>query len=148
MDRKTLREVACKSNDIGARIYWVREKLKLKAVDVCRDLNIPTSSYCDREAGLRTHFHEEMLMLCMYFDQKWHDRFRKFNSYPCCKGQEITEITYMWVIFGFDKNKNTLDLLVENIKDTYLERERELLETIERQRNQIDMLDYIDSKSS
>ena len=86
MDRKNLKKTAQETNDIGARLYFLRNKLKLKLVEVCRDTNIPPSSYCDRESGLRTCFYEELLILSLYYNTKWQFKFGKYNSYPTYKG--------------------------------------------------------------
>lgn len=143
INRIELKKSAKELNDLGSRLYWVRNKLRLKSIEVCKATSIPPSSYCDREAGLRTSFYEELLVLAMFFNSKWQIKYHKFNSYPTFNGKEVREISFMWLMFGYDSNMKEYEILIENIKENFKQRELDLMKRNEELRNQINMFETI-----
>ena len=148
MDRELLKKTAQETNNIGSRLYFVRDKLKMSLAYVSRETNIPTSTLHDRELNIRTCIYEDLLLLSYYYDKIWQARYFKFNSYPCYKGKEIKEISIMWLLFGFDQNREDFEFLLENIKQNYQLMIDEKNELIKQMEAQLNLEDFIANKIS
>ncbi len=85
-------------NKVGNRIKWCRVQLGLMQKDVCTATGIPKSTYIGRENGVRSTFPEEFLVLAIFFNDKWQDRFKK--GYPEFEGHKIKQIDVVWILFG------------------------------------------------
>jgi hypothetical protein len=83
-------------NNIGKRIKWVRESLKLGQPDVVRATKIPLASYSGRENGIKATNIDEYLVLAMFFDEKWQEKKHQ-KTY---NGIQIKKITPMFLMFG------------------------------------------------
>jgi transcriptional regulator with XRE-family HTH domain len=109
-EKQSLKE----QNRIGKRLEWVRSKLELSQRQVCDATGIPASSYCGREGGIRAELAEEYLVLALFYDKLWKQKF--LDGFPMHNGQEVSEITVQWILFGED----------ENIIEHYRERIKEI----------------------
>jgi transcriptional regulator with XRE-family HTH domain len=109
-EKQSLKE----QNRIGKRLEWVRSKLELSQRQVCDATGIPASSYCGREGGIRAELAEEYLVLALFYDKLWKQKF--LDGFPMHNGQEVSEITVQWILFGED----------ENIIEQYRERIKEI----------------------
>lgn len=87
-----------KLNNVGKRIAWVREQLKLTQYAVAKAVGISGASYFGREQGVRTYYHEEYKALSEFFNSKWKEKFT--SSYPSYGGIEIKKIKTLWLLFG------------------------------------------------
>lgn len=94
-ERKLVKEL----NNPGQRITWVRQQLELSQKEVALSTGIPTTSYNEREAGVRTDYYEEFIVLSRYFNDEWHKAF-KTGRFPKYEGKIISSITATWIIFG------------------------------------------------
>lgn len=121
--KKQSRRDQLQSNDIAKRLIWVRENLELRPFEVCKDLGLPSSTFCDRESGVRTCYYEEINALANYYDEKWQKRYLETN-YPKYKDQEIEAITLSWVLLGFDDVVNEYKKTVEILNINHKEKEK------------------------
>lgn len=85
-------------NNIGKRITWCREQLKLSRYEVAKTVGISPASYFGRELGVRTYYHEEYKALAGYFNEKWKNKFKE--QFPSYEGMEIRKVKTMWIMFG------------------------------------------------
>lgn len=146
LERRELRKQISEANNIGARLYWVRNKLKLSLTEVCASINMPYVSFFDREAGVRTVLYEEFLTISRYFDRLWQNKYAPLRSYPTLKGIEVIEISFMWILFGCDTARETYDELVKNIAEDFKIKMQEIRQENEDLRNKLDMLNITNSQ--
>lgn len=124
-------------NQVGKRISWCREKLELLQREVSEATGIPISSYCGREAGIRTDFWEEMLVLAVYFDREWQAKFT--GGHPSFSGQEVKKITVSWLMFGSDEVAKDAELLIQEFKIRFAEIENDYWTREAEHKRQLDM---------
>lgn len=129
-------------NNPGKRIAWVREMLELTQKQVCDATGIPPSSFCGREAGVRTDFIEEYLVLAVVFHAEW---IKKFSGiFPLYKGQEIKKITVSWLMYGHDELDENAEMIINEFKLKVAELEREHWEKENELKMQLTM--FVDSE--
>jgi len=135
-DRAQVRKALSEANPMHKRLQWVREKLKLKLIDVSQGTNIPMGCYSDRENGRRTAFYEEVLVLAVFFNKIWQEKKLLWNILPQFDNAEIDAITVMWLMFGKEDPKlSETKILLDSIKEKYKELEiKNLEERLELQR--------------
>jgi len=88
-------------NRIGDRIYWARKILGLTQQKIVDETGIPLSSYNGREAGVRSIYYEDYLMIARFFDSVWKRKFKR--DYPEYNGNVIRSIKVVWILFGIEE---------------------------------------------
>jgi transcriptional regulator with XRE-family HTH domain len=141
-ERRTTKEL----NQAGKRITWCREKLEMSQRFVCESTGIPPSSYCGREGGVRTDFWEELLVLAVFFDRAWQEKYSA--AYPSFNGQEIRKISVAWLMFGDDELTKNAEILIEEFKIRLKEIEHDHWSREAEMKRQLDIMTYIDAANS
>lgn len=101
-----------KLNDIGGRMEWVRLKLAIPLSRIAKELEIPYTTYWEREKGSRTEHVEEYLVIANHLDVKWQEKYN--SNYPSFHGQELRRITPNFIMFGeIDPEKEEIQKLKE-----------------------------------
>lgn len=130
--KQNYKKAIFEANNVARRLVWVRETLELRAIDVYTKLNIPAATFCDREAGLRTSFYEELRALSRFYNKAWQDRFLNKTSFPKYEDKEVVQVTVPWIMFGEDEvleeMLKTIDTITNNFREREKEMSRELLE--------------------
>lgn len=123
-------------NQIGKRLQWIREKLDLSQRTVCIDNDIPPSTYCGLEGGIRAELVEVYLVLANYFNILWKDRFA--GSFPLYNGCEIKKITFEWILFGHNDSESNAEVIIQeyqiklrDMEQEYFNKEAELLKQLD-----------------
>lgn len=119
-ERRTAKDL----NNPGKRLEWVREVLGLQQKEVCEATGIPRSSYCGREAGVRTDFIEEYLLLAQFYDKEWQSKFS--GNYPHFNGEEVRKVTPIWIMFGTDDLQKDTEALISEFRARQRELEHEV----------------------
>lgn len=132
-ERKAIKEL----NKTGKRLEWVRTKLGLTQLQVCEATGIPTSSYCGREAGIRADIVEEYLVLALFFNRLWKNKYGE--SGPFFNGDEVKSISVQWLLFGHDDLEANAEAIISDYKDRIAEIEEELLRQEAEAHKQMDM---------
>jgi transcriptional regulator with XRE-family HTH domain len=118
------KRIAKDVNNVGRRIEWARRLLGLLQKQVAIDAQIPFSTYCGREAGVRTGMHEEILLIAQVLDREWQKKFTE-RTYPKFNGTVIKDITPMWLLFGGDSSKEHLETAIQDLRRELAEKEAE-----------------------
>ena len=126
MSRANLKRKIAKENKLGKRIRWAREKIKAGFRDIEKELGIPESNIRSMENGGRTTIYEDLQLLADYFTKELNRKYKTVN--PIYKGEEVKEVTVMWLMFGKDKTRAIYEKTLEAVKDDFNEREMELIE--------------------
>lgn len=126
MKRDELKKKISKENQLGKRIKWAREKIKVGFRDIEKALGIPESNIRSIENGGRTTVYEDLKLLAEYFTLELSKRFKDYA--PIYKGEEIDEITVLWLMYGSDDAKKMYKKTIEAIREDFREREMELIE--------------------
>lgn len=126
MSRALLKKQITKENQLGKRIKWAREKIKVGFRDIEKELGIPESNIRSIENGGRTTIYEDLQILADYFTKEIRRKFKTVN--PRYKGEEVDEITVIWLMFGQDGAKRVFENTVDIIRNDFREREMELIE--------------------
>ena len=126
MNRALLKKQITKENQLGKRIKWAREKIKVGFRDIEKELGIPESNVRSIENGGRTTIYEDLQILADYFTKEIRKKFKTAN--PRYKGEEVDEITVIWLMFGQDAAKRVFERTIEIIREDFREREMELIE--------------------
>ena len=126
MNRALLKKQITKENQLGKRIKWAREKIKVGFRDIEKELGIPESNIRSSENGGRTTIYEDLQILADYFTKEIRKKFKTVN--PRYKGEEVDEITVIWLMFGQDAAKRVFERTIEIIREDFREREMELIE--------------------
>ncbi len=126
MNRALLKKQITKENQLGKRIKWAREKIKVGFRDIEKELGIPESNIRSIENGGRTTIYEDLQILADYFTKEIRKKFKTVN--PRYKGEEVDEITVIWLMFGQDAAKRVFERTIEIIREDFREREMELIE--------------------
>lgn len=132
-ERKTIKEI----NKTGKRLEWVRLKLELTQLQVCDATGIPTSSYCGREAGIRAVMAEEYLVLSVFYDRLWKNKYGE--NCPIYNGQEVKNVSVQWLLFGHHDIAENAEEIISDYKIRVKNIEDELLWQEEESRKQLDM---------
>lgn len=132
-ERKALKEL----NKTGKRLEWVRLKLGLAQLQVCEATGIPTSSYCGREAGIRADMAEEYLVLSVFFDKLWKNKYQE--SGPFYNGEEVKTISVQWLLFGHQDVSVNAEKIIEEYRVRVKDIEEELYRQELEARRQLDM---------
>lgn len=135
-ERRAVKEL----NNIGKRLCWIRTKLKLLQREISQATDIPTASYNDREAGVRTDYVEEYIVLSEYFDRLWQRKYCH-GSYPSYEGFEVKKITPMWLQFGTDDVERDVDFLKKQFSMMKVELEKQHYEREQNLRRQLDLFE-------
>ena len=123
--REKIKKICYETNNVGARLEWVRCKLKLTLTEVSNTTGIPYSSLHDRETSYRTTYYEEILILTLYYNRIWVEKFREPPRY---QDQKINSISFSWVCLGFDPEAEYNRALIEEIEHDYRNRENMYVE--------------------
>lgn len=126
MSRALLKKQITKENQLGKRIKWAREKIKVGFRDIEKELGIPESNIRSIENGGRTTIYEDLQILADYFTKEIRRKFKTVN--PRYQGEEVDEITVIWLMFGQDAAKRVFERTIEIIREDFREREMELIE--------------------
>lgn len=124
-------------NKIGKRLEWVREKLELSQRQVCLATDIPFSSYCGREGGVRAELVEEYLVLAQFFNRLWQKRFTEGK--PWHDGQEIKKISAEWIMFGHSDLEANAETIIQEYQIKIRELETEFWNNEQEYLRQLDM---------
>lgn len=142
-ERLKRKKATYEANNVGRRLIWIRSKLEITHADIERGTDIPMSTYNDWESNIRTGHWEALAILAAFFNELWRVKFP--TSFPLYEGDEIAEVTPLFVMFGQDlKNKELLELkseYKEKMNDIIFELEMKEKELREMQRNQLNILD-------
>jgi hypothetical protein len=138
-DRRELVKKVYEANPIHKRLVWIRGRLGLESSEVANGSGIPMTTYLDRENGRRTCYYEEILILAIYFQQKWKAKYGYSKMYPYFNDDQIEEITPMWLFFGRDSSLESAKKMLESIKEDFNSIELELIERNRDLENQIEM---------
>lgn len=126
MSREDLKKKIIRENQLGKRIRWAREKIKVGFRDIEKELGIPESNIRSMENGGRTTIYEDLQLLADYFTREISKRYKTVK--PNFEGEIIEEITVIWLMFGKDRRKIIFEKTIEVIKEDLAEREMELIE--------------------
>lgn len=126
MKREELKKKIIKENQLGRRIRWAREKIKVGFRDIEKELGIPESNIRSMENGGRTTIYEDLQLLADYFTRELCQRFKTIP--PQFEGEQIREITVVWLMFGTDGAKKIYEQTIEAVREDFREREMELIE--------------------
>lgn len=126
MSRNNLKEKIAKENNLGKRIKWAREKIKVGFRDIEKALGIPESNIRSIENGGRTAIYEDLQLLADYFTIELSKKYKTIS--PTYKKEEIKEVTVMWLMFGEDRTRMIYEKTIEVIREDFNEREMELIE--------------------
>tara|TARA_R100001198_G_C5243345_1_gene221716 strand:+ start:33679 stop:34116 length:438 start_codon:yes stop_codon:yes gene_type:complete len=126
LSRNDLKKQIVKENKLGKRIKWAREKIKVGFRDIEKELGIPESNIRSMENGGRTTIYEDLQILADYFTNRLSQKYK--TTSPIYKGEEIKEVTVMWLMFGSDRTRNIYEQTIEAIREDFREREMELIE--------------------
>ena len=126
MSRENLKKKIAKENRLGKRIKWAREKIKAGFRDIEKELGIPESNIRSMENGGRTTIYEDLQLLADYFTKELNRKYKTIN--PTYQGEEIQEVTVMWLMFGKDKTRMVYERTLEAVREDFNEREMELIE--------------------
>lgn len=102
-------------NNISKRLTFIKSELSLTYAKISDDTNIPKSTLKDFFDGRRTTFYEMVEYLAFYFNLKW----QKENMSPLFEGSNIDEITFKWILLGYDDNKEKRDKEIRELKDYF-----------------------------
>lgn len=116
------------SNNCGRRIEWARRILGLLQKEIALEAEIPMSTYCGREAGVRTGMYEEFFLIAGALDRYWQKKF-KGKDYPKFEGKSIPAITVHWILFGTDATTDHMQDVIDQLKEEAREREAEARRT-------------------
>lgn len=133
------RRAAKELNNIGKRLSWLREKLNLTQVEIAQATDIPKASYNDREAGRRTDYIEEYVVLSAFFDSLWQKKYKSYH--PMFDGNEVKKITPMWIQFGKDDMEKDHELIIKNFRAKMLELQNEAYQKEIELKRQLNMFD-------
>jgi len=117
------RRLAKDLNNTGKRLEWVRNKLELTQKEVSEATGIPRSSYCYREAGCRTDFLEEYLVLAVYFNGEWQKKFTGYK--PEFGGVEVKTVSTEWLMFGRNEVEENAQIILDEYRAKIAEMESE-----------------------
>jgi transcriptional regulator with XRE-family HTH domain len=131
------RRAAKDLNNPGKRLVWIREKLELTQREICTATGIPTSSYCGREAGIRTDFIEEYLVLAVFFQREWAKKYK--NYFPQFQNQEVKKVTVSWLMYGHDELDKNAEMIIEEFRLKIKDMERDHWEKETEMRKQLMM---------
>lgn len=126
MNREDLKKQIIKENQLGRRIKWAREKIKVGFRDIEKELGIPESNIRSIENGGRTTIYEDLNSLAEYFTRELAKRFKTVR--PIYKGEEIHEVTVLWLMYGSDDTRKLYEQTIEAVREDFREREMELIE--------------------
>lgn len=128
--RHNFKKAVFENNMMAKRLVWVRETLGLRAVDVYSKINMPSATFCDREAGARTYHYEEIKVLADFYNELWQEKFLLKGNFPKYEGREISQVTIPWVMFGEDRVYDQMQKTIETLAQNHRDRERELSQKI------------------
>lgn len=126
MSREALKKKIVKENQLGRRIRWAREKIKVGFRDIEKALGIPESNIRSMENGGRTTIYEDLLLLADYFTKELNNKYKTMP--PQFEGEPIKEVTIIWLMFGKDGAKMLYEQTIEAVREDFKEREMELIE--------------------
>lgn len=135
-ERRCVKEL----NNIGKRLTWVREKLEITQREVSLATDIPASSYNDREAGVRTDYSEEYIVLSVFFNRLWQIKYSG-KHYPTYEGHLVEKITTLWLQFGADDLEKDHEAIIKNFKAKILQIQKEHFEREQELKRQLDMFE-------
>jgi transcriptional regulator with XRE-family HTH domain len=126
LSRNELKKRIIKENLLGRRIRWAREKIKVGFRDIEKELGIPESNIRSMENGGRTTIYEDLNLLAEYFTRELGKKFKTVP--PTFEGEQITEVSVLWLMYGADVAKQIYEKTIEVIREDFREREMELIE--------------------
>lgn len=126
MSRSALKKQIVKENQLGRRIKWAREKIKVGFRDIEKELGIPESNIRSMENGGRTTIYEDLQLLADYFSRKLSKKYKSVS--PIYQGEEVKEVTVLWLMYGRDNARLIYEKTIEAIREDFREREMELIE--------------------
>ena len=133
------RRVAKELNNIGKRLIWLRSKLNITQKDVSEATEIPKSSYCDRESGVRTEYLEEYIVLALFFDGLWQSKYEKNGNYPEYLGERLVKITQVFIMYGSDEAQKSFENEKSELKAKIFQLQRDNLKREEELRRKLDL---------
>lgn len=133
------RRAAKELNNIGKRLIWLRSKLNITQKDVSEATEIPKSSYCDRESGVRTEYLEEYIVLAIFFDGLWQDKYEKKGNYPEYLGERLVKITQVFIMYGSDEAQKSFENEKSELKAKIFELQRDNLKREEELKRKLDL---------
>ena len=126
MSREDLKKKIAQENLLGKRIRWAREKIKAGFRDIEKELGIPESNIRSMENGGRTTIYEDLKLLADYFTKELRRKYKTVT--PIYNGEEMEEVTVLWLMYGSDDAKKLHEKTIEAVREDFREREMELIE--------------------
>lgn len=126
MSRKDAKKKIFEANQLGKRIKWSREKIKVGFKDIERELGIPESNIRSIENGGRTTIYEDLELLANFFTKRI-EKIYKHNK-PQYEGVTMDVITPTWLVFGVDPYRDEYKRTIDLIEEDFRARELELIE--------------------
>lgn len=108
LDREVKQKAISEASGMNSRLRWIRERLGLQLSEVCKQLDIPLSTLHGWENHSRTHMYEALLILVLYYDNKWQEKY--IGGFPRHDAKEVEYINLNFIIIGKDPN-------LEDVKD-------------------------------
>lgn len=133
LERRFVKEI----NPVGKRLLWTRAKLGLSAKQVALEADVPPSTYCGRENGVRTGMHEEVLVIATILDAHWQSKFKE--HFPSFNGKEVRKISVLWILYGGDPYAEEYDAIIDGLKAEIREKEMMHAQTEAQLRSQLNM---------
>lgn len=132
--RQDYKRALFEANKMARRLTWVRETLGLRSIDVYTRINMPSATFCDREAGARTYHYEEIKTLSRFYDKLWQEKFVPQKSFPRYEDEEVVQVTIPWIMFGedevFKEMQSKMEILTRNFKEKEQRMSEKLLDAM------------------
>lgn len=148
--RHLRKKAAIESNNVGKRLMWIREKLSITHAEIERATDIPMSTYNDWETNIRTGHWEAIAILSIFLNELWVQKYKE--SFPIVDGEEIKEITPLFIMFGEDLKTKELSQIKseykERMEDMIFELEMKKKELRELEKRQLNILDFCSEKTN
>lgn len=135
-ERRAVKEL----NNIGKRLCWLRLKLGLTQKEISLATDIPNASYNGREAGVRTDYNEEYIVLATFFNVIWQSKYKSKN-YPLYEGSEVKKITPMWLQYGSDDTEKDHEMIITGFKEKILQIQKDHFEREQALKRQLTMFE-------
>jgi len=104
-------------NNFSKRLLWVRNKLELECNKIARIVPMPVGTLFLLETQGRTGFYEQVQRLASIYNDFWQIQYN--SDFPKLNGVEVKEITFLFLCFGRDENREKLESLKKQLEKKY-----------------------------
>jgi len=117
--------------ELGKRLIWVRERLSLNLKEVSDGVDIPLTTYWNRENGRpsRKGASLEIFKILRFYSRLWAHKFKV--HFPVYDGEEVKEINAEFILFGKSATLSNASKYIELIEEDFRAREIEYVNYIQ-----------------